>query len=65
MIEKSAEMKIHEQADAMMQSFRNSVRKAQQDAKEAGVPVTILVRGDRYNVLPNGDIELAKKHSGG
>ena len=64
MIEKSAEMKIHEQVDAMLQSFRGSVRKAQKAAKESGVPVTIVVSGDRYNIMPNGEIQLVDKQNG-
>jgi len=64
MIEKSAEMKIHEHVDAMLESFRGSVRKAQTAAKESGVPVTIVVSGERYNIMPDGKIELVTKQNG-
>ncbi len=65
MIEKSPQMKIHEQTDAMMQSFRASVRQAQQSAKESGVPVTIVVNSQRYNIFPNGEIVSTENLSGG
>jgi hypothetical protein len=64
MIEKSAEMKIHEQADAMMHSFRQSVRNAQQSAKESGIPVTIVVDKRRYNIMPNGEIQSIEPING-
>lgn len=64
MIEKSAEMKIQKQTDAMLQSFRVSVRNAQQSAREAGVPVTIVVNKKMYNIMPNGQIELIEKSGG-
>jgi len=65
MIEKSPEVKIYEQADAMMQSFRASVRQAQQSAREAGVPVSLFINGHRYNAMPDGEIVSVDNESGG
>ena len=65
MIEKSAEMKIHELADEMLQSFRVSVRNAQQSARESCVPITIVVNHKTYNVMPNGEIESIEESAGG
>ena len=55
MIEKSKGTKVRQEAEEITDSFRKSVLDAQQSAKDAGVPYTIVVDNQRFNVMPNGD----------
>lgn len=57
MIEKSTDVKLYEQADLLIDGFRDSVRDAQERARQAGVEYTFTVNGRRYLALPNGDIK--------
>ncbi len=60
MIEKSADAKLYEQADLLLDGFRDSVRDAQEHAQHAGVEYAFVVNGRRYLAFPNGDI---KRHA--
>lgn len=57
MIEKSTDVKLYEQADLLLDDFRDSVRNAQEHARQAGVEYAFAVNGQRYLALPNGDIK--------
>jgi len=64
MIEKSADTKLYEKSDSLMEGFRDSVRHAQLAAKSAGVPSVFVINGERYRALPNGDIERQVTENG-
>ena len=57
MIGKSTDAKMYEQADSLIDTFRASVQKAQEQAHEAGVSYTFTANGVRYIAHPNGEIE--------
>lgn len=65
MIKKSPNTKLYERADGLMQSFRESVRAAQKSARDAGVPVSIVMDGKRYLAMPNGEMVVDGEQSGG
>lgn len=56
MIEKSPNAKQYEQADALVDGFRDAVRNAQKQAHQAGVDYVFVVNGRRYVAKPNGDV---------
>lgn len=64
MIEKSTDVKLYEQADSLLDTFRSSVRAAQKRAHDAGVDFTFTANGVRYTARPNGDIEKHKTENG-
>ena len=57
MIENSPDVKLYEQADALIDQFRASVRAAQEHARSSGVDYTSMSNGIRYVARPNGEIE--------
>ena len=57
MIEKSPDVKLYEQADSLIDEFRDSVRLAQKQAHDSGVDYIFVANGIRYVARPNGDIE--------
>ena len=57
MIEKTPDVKLYENADLLMEQFRESVRAAQKRAHESGVDYTFTANGIRYITRPNGEIE--------
>ena len=65
MIEKSPEMKMYERSDALMQEFRDSVRRAQASARDAGVAAVFVVNGLRYLAMPDGTITAHDGTNGG
>lgn len=64
MIEKSPDTKLYEKSDALMERFRDSVRKAQNAAKSAGIPSAFVINGQRYLALPNGEIKHLANQDG-
>lgn len=64
MIEKSTDIKLHEQAGAMLDTFSSSVRDAQKHAHESGVDYTFTSNGIRYTAKPNGEIEKHTTENG-
>jgi hypothetical protein len=64
MIEKSPDVKLYEQADSLIDGFRDSVREAQKHAHDSGVDYTFVANGIRYVARPNGDIEKQSSKSG-
>lgn len=56
MIEKSPDVKMYEKSDALMQEFRNSVRRAQAAARQAGVAAVFVVNGTHCWAMPDGNI---------
>lgn len=65
MIEKSPDVKLYEQADSLLDEFRESVRAAQEHAHSSGVDFTFVANGIRYIARPNGEIEKHASTSGG
>lgn len=65
MIEKSSDLKMHQQADALIEEFRDAVRSAQKLAHDSGVDYVFVSKGIRYVARPNGDIEKHCSQNGG
>ena len=65
MIEKSPDVKMYEQADALIGEFREAVRDAQNQAHDSGVDYVFVSNGIRYVARPNGDIEKHSSQNGG
>ena len=57
MIEKSPDVDLCEQADSLIDEFRESVRLAQKHASDVGVEYTFVENGIRYIARPDGNIE--------
>jgi len=64
MIEKSADVKLYEQADSLLDQFRASVRTAQERARNSGVNYTFTSNGIRYIARPDGEIEKQSSPNG-
>ena len=64
MIEKSPDVKLYEQADSLIDEFRDSVRLAQEQAHDSGVDYTFVANGIRYVARPNGNIEKQGPENG-
>ncbi len=64
MIEKSADVKLYEQADSLLDQFRASVRAAQERARNSGVNYTFTSNGIRYIARPDGEIEKQSSPNG-
>ena len=64
MIEKSPDVKLYEQADSLIDEFRESVRLAQKHARDSGVDYTFVENGIRYVARPNGNIEKQDTKNG-
>jgi hypothetical protein len=64
MNEKSPDVKLYEQADSLIDEFRDSVRLAQKQAHDSGVDYTFVANGIRYVARPNGNIEKQSPENG-
>jgi hypothetical protein len=64
MIEKSPDVKLYEQADSLIDGFRDAVRLAQKQAHDSGVDYTFLANEIRYVARPNGNIEKQGSKNG-
>ena len=64
MLEKSPDVKLYEQADTLIDEFRDSVQLAQNEAHESGVEYTFVANRVRYVAHPNGEIEKQAPKNG-